>query len=36
LPPVCAEANMTVANVIGLVVVLAIIYVASRFFQKRF
>jgi hypothetical protein len=35
LPPVYAEANMTVTNVIELVVVLAILYVAYRFFQKR-
>jgi small-conductance mechanosensitive channel len=30
-----AEANMTVTNVIEAVVVLAILYVAYRFFQKR-
>lgn len=29
------EANMTVANMIEIVVVLAILYVAYRFFQKR-
>ena len=32
---VCLEANMTVANVIEIVVVLAILYAAYRFFQKR-
>jgi hypothetical protein len=35
LPPVYAEANMTVKGVIELVVVLAILYVAYRFYQKR-
>jgi hypothetical protein len=29
------EANMTVTNVIEVVVVLAILYAAYRFFQKR-
>ena len=29
------EANMTVANVVEVVVVLAILYVAYRFYQKR-
>ena len=35
LPPVYAEANMTVRQVIELVVVVVILFVAYRFYQKR-
>jgi hypothetical protein len=32
---IALEANMTAANVIEIVVVLAILYIAYRFYQKR-